>query len=194
MSMRKNPENLKNFLGTLSAVASSRSKAQCKDLRKLHPNNMIKVISSKHDFLSYFSFVICQLTGKNLGTNPFLRTVRGVVQKVPIASFVDITPLAEVTQHMLEIEWDVKNDFALLAFVAYCKQCTCTCSNSPIVVVVHISFESPNEIRGMDPNSRFPRPYYLCGGAIMFYMYYSTSTGGNSKGGGVHPQLAVNWH
>jgi len=33
--MRKTPENLKKFIGILSAVASSRSKAQCKDDEKL---------------------------------------------------------------------------------------------------------------------------------------------------------------
>ena len=46
--VRKNPENLKNFIGIFSAVASRRSKAQCKDLRKLHKKhaqgNFLKIL------------------------------------------------------------------------------------------------------------------------------------------------------
>jgi len=39
-------------------------------------------------------------------------------------------------------------------------------------------FESPNKIRGINPNSRFPPPYCLYGGASMLYTYYTTSIGG----------------
>jgi len=34
--VRKGPKNLKIFIGILPAVASNRSRAQAKDLRKLH--------------------------------------------------------------------------------------------------------------------------------------------------------------
>jgi len=34
--IRKGPKNLKTFLGLLPAVALNRSKAQAKDIRKLH--------------------------------------------------------------------------------------------------------------------------------------------------------------
>ena len=34
--MRKGPKNFKNFTGLLPAVEMNRSKAQAKDLRKLH--------------------------------------------------------------------------------------------------------------------------------------------------------------
>jgi len=34
--VRKGPKNLKKFIGVLFAVALNRSKAQAKDLRKLH--------------------------------------------------------------------------------------------------------------------------------------------------------------
>jgi len=34
--VKKGPKNLKNFIGILPAVALNRSKAQAKDLKKLH--------------------------------------------------------------------------------------------------------------------------------------------------------------